>query len=306
MKKIIVSTTINPPTEAIKRFDAMEGWELIVIGDRKTPADYKLERGRYVPPAEQEAVDKGLSDALGWNCIQRRNIGFVMAYERGADVVATVDDDNIPYDGWGTNLMVGTEPKGRLFKTDLPAFDPVGATKYHHLWHRGFPLQFLHKRDYSKVAAGAPLGRCDVQADFWDGDPDIDALCRMEHRPDCRFDAADFPLASDAWSPFNSQNTFLTREALRHYFMFPGVGRMDDIWGAYYLQAKGFRVVYAKASVRQDRNVHDFTKDMVGEFLGYEKNPKLIEALKKDPEAIQQFLPEASAKAFDAYRRRLS
>ena len=303
MKKIIVSTTINPPTEAIRRFDRMEGWELVVVGDKKTPADYQLERGLYMTPAMQEELDKELSDAIGWSCIQRRNMGFLHAYRQGADVVATVDDDNIPYDGWGTNLMVGTHAHGRLFKTELPVFDPVGATKYRHLWHRGFPLQLLHKRDYSKVAAAEPLGQCDVQADFWDGDPDIDALCRMEHRPDCRFDAADFPLASNVWSPFNSQNTFLTREALRHYFMFPGIGRMDDIWGAYHLQAQGFKVVFAKASVRQDRNVHDFTKDMVGEFLGYEKNLALVSALQKDKEALTAFLPERAAAAFARYRR---
>ena len=39
VKKVIVTTTINPPTEAILRFDAMTDWDLVVIGDKKTP-DY--------------------------------------------------------------------------------------------------------------------------------------------------------------------------------------------------------------------------------------------------------------------------
>ena len=54
MKKIIVTTTINPPTEAIRRFQGMKEWELVVIGDKKTPADYKLERGQYITPEVQE------------------------------------------------------------------------------------------------------------------------------------------------------------------------------------------------------------------------------------------------------------
>ena len=29
MKKIIVTTTINPPTKAIKKFDAMPDWQLV-------------------------------------------------------------------------------------------------------------------------------------------------------------------------------------------------------------------------------------------------------------------------------------
>jgi len=42
MKKVIVTTTINAPTEAIRRFDVMPDWHLIVIGDLKTPEDYVL------------------------------------------------------------------------------------------------------------------------------------------------------------------------------------------------------------------------------------------------------------------------
>jgi len=303
LKKIIVTTTINPPTEAIEKFDALEDWDLIVIGDKKTPADYSLKRGRYVPPAEQEAYDKALSDAIGWNCIQRRNFGFLLAHDAGADLIATVDDDNIPFEGWGPSLILDEKPSVRLYKCDLPVFDPIGATEYGHLWHRGYPLQLLHKRKYDVFEDGASIDRIDVQADFWNGDPDIDAMCRMEHRPDCTFKDDIFPLASDTWSPFNSQNTFLKADVLKNYFMFPHVGRMDDIWGSYFLQAKGGRVAYNKATVRQDRNVHDFTKDMVKEFLGYEHNLKLVEALHEDAEKIYDFIPKESGNSFDLYRK---
>ena len=36
MKKIIVCTTINSPTESIEKFDEMSDWYLVVVGDRKT------------------------------------------------------------------------------------------------------------------------------------------------------------------------------------------------------------------------------------------------------------------------------
>lgn len=36
MKKVIVTTTINPPTKAIRLFEAMTDWELVVVGDLKT------------------------------------------------------------------------------------------------------------------------------------------------------------------------------------------------------------------------------------------------------------------------------
>ncbi|OGQ06054.1 MAG: hypothetical protein A2W61_01515 [Deltaproteobacteria bacterium RIFCSPLOWO2_01_44_7] len=299
--KVIVTTTINPPTQAIKKFEQMEGWELIVVGDLKTPEPYSLEHGRYVSPAMQEKYDKSLSDAIGWNCIQRRNFGLLWAKDMGADIVAVVDDDNIPYHFWGRNLMVGREVEVNFFETELPAFDPVGATNEKHLWHRGYPLQLIPKRDYSKKRQ--KRFQADVQADFWNGDPDVDAICRMEHAPQCQFEESYFPMASNRIAPFNSQNTFLSATVLKDYFLFPHVGRMDDIWAAYYVQAKGVRVVFGKASVYQNRNTHDLVENMKQEYLGYENNLKIVEQVAKDPECIIKYLPSRSAEAFRLYRR---
>ena len=64
MKKVIVTTTINKPTKAIELFESMTDWELIVIGDKKTPSNYKLKKGHYVTPEEQEKYDKPLSDSI--------------------------------------------------------------------------------------------------------------------------------------------------------------------------------------------------------------------------------------------------
>ena len=303
MKKVIVTTTINPPTEAIRKFQSMQDWDLVVIGDRKTP-DYRLERGTYVGPEEQEKYDRQLSDAIGWNCIQRRIMGLLWAHEMKADVVAVVDDDNIPLDGWGRNLLVGNEVEVNYYETELEAFDPVGATNHPEIWHRGYPLQLLPKRDYSRKTRMSV--RVDVQADFWNGDPDIDAICRMEHAPECDFDAAPFPMAANKMGPFNSQNTFLSGRCLKDYFLFPHVGRMDDIWAAYYLQAKGARVVWNRASVYQQRNVHDLVRDMQQEYCGYENNLKIVRELSCNPEAITQFLPGRSLWAFNLYRRHFS
>jgi len=301
MRKVIVTTTINPPTDAIRRFDSIEGWELVVIGDLKTPKDYKLERGIYVSPEEQASYDKELSLCIGWNCIQRRNFGLLWAVDLSADIVATVDDDNIPYDLWGQEITIGRETSVNFYRTDLAAFDPVGATNEGRLWHRGYPLQLLATRDYSDSSRETIVP--DVQADFWNGDPDIDAICRMEHAPECHFDVGCFPFAANKMSPFNSQNTFLSGRCLRDYFLFPHVGRMDDIWASYYLQAKGATVVYCRPSVYQQRNSHDLIKDMKQEYLGYENNLRIVTNLANDPERIIDYLPERAIKAFELYRR---
>jgi len=300
MKKVIVTTTINPVTKALKKFQEFSDWELIVIGDKKTPAPYFLDKGVYVSPKMQEDYDKALSDAIGWNCIQRRNFGLLWANEMNADIIALVDDDNIPYDYWGKDILAGKESIVNYYKTDLPVFDPIGATNEKHLWHRGYPLQLIAKRDYSNLSSRKICA--DIQADFWNGDPDIDAFCRMEHRPICKFENHCFPFSSTTFSPFNSQNTFITRKALKDYFLFPHVGRMDDIWASYYVQALGHKVLYQKPSVYQSRNEHNLIKDMKDEYLGYENNLMLVEDLKKSHNNIKKYLPETSFRAFALYQ----
>jgi hypothetical protein len=301
MKKVIVTTTINSVTKAIEKFQQKTDWELVVIGDLKTPSNYRLERGIYVTPEEQEKYDHKLSDAIGWNCIQRRNFGLLWALDMEADIVALVDDDNIPLDGWGEDLLIGREVKVNFFETDLPSFDPICASGYTDLWHRGYPLQLLAQRNYSKKTEQLIIA--DVQADFWNGDPDIDAICRMEHAPECSFSPGNFPLAGNKIAPFNSQNTFLRGSLLNDYFLFPHIGRMDDIWASFYVQSKGARVVYGCASVYQERNPHDLVRDMRQEYLGYENNLQLISDIAKDSESITKYLPGRSLWAFNLYRR---
>ena len=300
MKKVIVTTTIHSPTEAIEKFDAIKDWTLIVVGDLKTPKDYKLRNGIYVSPSDQEKYNKELSDLIGWNCIQRRNFGFLLAKDLNADIIASVDDDNIAYDDWGKNLLLGVDTEVDYYFTDSDCFDPIGVTNYPWLWYRGYPIQLVSKRDYPKPSHKKI--RADIQADFWDGDPDIDALCRVMRRPICHFETSFFPFATNKLSPFDSQNTFITKEVLPYYFVLPHVGRVDDIWASYHVQALGYKVVYSKPSVYQKRNRQSIVKNLGGELLGYRKSRSLIKAINSNRYKVEDFWPERTRKAYKAYR----
>jgi hypothetical protein len=301
LNKFIVTTTINAVTKAVDIWDSMSDWNLIVIGDLKTPTNYSLKNGKYFSPTDQEKYFPDLSNILGWNNIQRRNIGLVIAYLEGADIVAVVDDDNIPLSDWGKNVLVNTPVETNHYLVDDVCFDPVGATNYSHLWHRGYPLQLLSTRNYNNLTKKVITP--DIQADFWNGDPDIDAICRMEHAPNCDFDTKKFPISSNQIAPFNSQNTFLSRTVLPDYFLYPFVGRMDDIWAAYYAQSVGHSVVFNKPSVYQERNVHDLTVDFSKEIIGYENNLKLLNDIKTDPDSIKKYLPGKSIYAWNLYKK---
>ena len=196
--------------------------------------------------------------------------------------------------------MVSKKVDLDYYETDQIAFDPIFITNHSKLWHRGFPLQLLSKREFKKVSKSI----CpDIQADFWNGDPDIDAVCRMEHAPECKFDTVYFPFSSNKFSPFNSQNTFLSKKVIKDYFLFPHIGRMDDIWASFYVEALGFKVVYSEPSVYQERNEHDLTIDFKKEVIGYENNLKLLNELSINPKNILNFIPERSKDAFVLYQR---
>lgn len=309
MNLYIVTTTINLPTLATRRFAEIaeqRGYKMVVVGDLKTPheAYFQLEEQyksfTYLHPDVQSELYPELSITIGWKSIQRRNIGFVYAYHQGADIVATVDDDNIPYDDWGTNIIVGQEIEIDLYdhSDSHSIFDPISVTEHNQLWHRGYPIQLVPKKNNFEYS-GKTKREVLVQADFWDGDPDIDAICRLSHKPIVKFNAFD-PFGCFGIAPFNSQNTFIARKALPKYSVLPHIGRMDDIWASYILQYYFPQsVVYSKASVYQARNEQDLVTNLENEVLGYRKTLDLV----NDLENYRNYLPEATLKFWDVYQQ---
>ena len=297
MKKYIIITTIQGPTEATLKFSKKKEWTLVVVGDKKTPHE---EYGKidcvYLHPDEQQKLYPKLSSLIGWNTIQRRNIGFLYAYHQGADIVATVDDDNIPYESWGEDLLVGKEVEVDTYESQNGIFDPLSVTNTPDLWHRGYPLQKVSSKNNISYL-GKQKRKVLVQADLWDGDPDVDAVCRITKNPIVKYDITS-PFGSAQISPFNSQNTFLHREVLPYYMVLPFVGRMDDIWGAYLLLEKFPEcVVYNKASVYQDRNEQDLSRNLEAEVIGYKHTLDFLQRKKT--------LEQISSQAFEAYSQYL-
>jgi len=297
---LIISTSINPPTEAIKKYDNLKNWTLVVVGDKKTPKNFKLKNGIYLSPKKQEKIDRKLSDILGWNLIERRNLGLVYAKKCKAKVVALVDDDNIPYKNWGKNILIGKTIAAKFYKTGQPVFDPIYQTNYKNLWHRGFPVDRLDQRE--NLIYTVKKVKVDVQADFWNGDPDIDAIARIMQKPKCNFKNKYFPFYSNKISPFNSQNTFLDASLLKYYFLFPDQGRMHDIWASYYLQyVKKINVIYSKPSVFQDRNLHDLGLDLKKELIGLKYTSAIINKMSKKQFKLIDFFSKKSIKAYKLY-----
>lgn len=303
MKKVIVATSIYNPTEATRKFCQKSDWDFIMIADRKTPIDGYLElekqhnNFRFISCEEQEKKWPKLGSLIGWNSIDRRNLGFCEALkEYSADIIATVDDDNIPYESWGKDLLVGKTVEVDIYETSLPVFDPLAVFDKQY-WHRGYPLELVNSRK-EYTYKGKQKRSIHVQADLWDGDPDIDAIARQVFKPIEKF--PDFhPFVCDSFVPFNSQNTFLHKSVFPEYMCIPHIGRMDDIWGAYILQmVKSVNIAFCPASVFQERNPHTFHADFAGEQIGYLNKMKIFEDWRS-------CLPNESMAAYEKYRELL-
>ena len=202
------------------------------------------------------------------------NLGFLHAYREGAQMAA-VDDDNIPYENWGKELYIEKEVEVDLFQTKNGFFDPISVTEHNHLWHRGYPLQLVPDRMHK--IGGRKVIKCMVQAAFWDGDPDSDAVCRITKSPTVKFQQF-HPFSTTQLTPFNSQNTFIHRDIIPKYLMIQHIGRMDDIWGIYVttkFTSLDPYIVFSSATVYQARNEHDLTLDMEEEMIGYKCNPRV-------------------------------
>jgi hypothetical protein len=312
MKTTLVTTTINVPVllrnyaQNASRYGHTD-LDIIVIGDRKSPpetADFcktvdLLCPCTYLDIPSQENYLAGFPELwrhIPFDCIQRRNIGMLMAYRNGADIVITIDDDNFvtAQDFVGLHGVVGTSREVAVYAStsgwlDVCAFLETddGARFY----HRGYPQKMRWTEREHFVTTQRATRRIAVNAGFWLDNPDIDALSRMERQPVVRGFKPSWTgnvvLEAGTWSPFNSQNTALMRDALPAYFLSPYIGRYDDIWASYIInriaEHIGDAISFGEPLVRQQRNPHDLWKDLDVERNGMILTDDFCAALRSIP-----------------------
>jgi hypothetical protein len=282
-EKAIIITTINPPTEAVKKISSTcPDWTFFVIGDRKTPADWAWPGVKFVSAAEQLETGGAFAAECPFNHYARKNAGYLYAIAQGAEIIAETDDDNIPYDSFLQN--VDRQVHGR--QVQKSGWENV----YTHftgdkIWPRGFPLELIT----ASLKAKSPLGEtaafdCPVQQFLADGDPDVDAVYRLTIEAQTKFQSNTVILSEGTYCPFNSQNTIFWPEAYPLLYLPAYVSfRMTDIWRSFIaevcLYAMDKSIAFRDATVFQERNQHSLIRDFADEIPGYLNNTKIIEIL---------------------------
>ena len=300
----IVTTTINVPTflEGYRKNIEQHGHDeplYIVVGDRKSHPDTssfckKLPNCIYLDVPSQEAYMRkfpALGEHLPFNSIERRNIGMLLAYERGAEVIITLDDDNFStnHDVLKWHGAVGEISKEIEFSSSSGWFNVCSALEERNeveFYHRGYPSEQRWRDGELIVKYGEH--KSVVNAGLWLDNPDIDAITRLERELYVEGykigHPRHFALAPGTWSPFDCQNTALAREVIPAYFLSPCIGRHSDILASYVVNRLtehfGHVIAFGNPLALHTRTPHNLWKDLDIEREGMSVTDSFCNALR--------------------------
>lgn len=288
--KFIIITTINKPSESIFEFCKWEDWQVVVVGDRKTPVDWGCDNAIYLSIEKQYDEFGEFARIIPENTYTRKMLGYVYAIKNGATAIFESDDDNIPYpDSAKTidQLILKTDRViGERVRSDnrwLNVYELFGASE---CWPRGFPLEFV-KHLSNEAKAGTDDKPWAITQFLADEDPDVDAIYRMINGHPVYFARErKFIFDEGVYCPINSQATLWMPEAFPLLFLPTGVAdRVTDILRGYIASAclwrAGHSIAFASPIVYQKRNYHNLHKDFVQEIPLYTNSDNWCKQLKE-------------------------
>ena len=214
------------------------------------------------------------------NHYARKNAGYLKAIKRGAKVILDTDDDNTPNNKW----RIRTEEVSGVKPANDGWFNVYQELQNSEIWPRGFSLKKVKSRNPPIVKSAEQ--KSSIQQGLADGEPDIDAICRLTVKYGIEFSYRESVfLGKNQWCPFNSQSTWWFPKAfpLMYLPVFASF-RMTDIWRSFVAQRCLWQLeegvaFHSPSEVFQDRNEHDLMKDFNDEIDGYLKNDLIVEIL---------------------------
>ena len=253
--------------------------KVILIGDAKSPEDFRLDGMDFFSLENQQKLKFRLAQRLPSNHYARKNIGYLIAIAQGYKVIVETDDDNIPYPKFWQKRNIQIEAEIVENQGWLNIY------KYFtdkNIWPRGLPLEFVKKQ----VPKGAIKKiEAPIQQGLANKNPDVDAIYRFVGDLPIEFkERIPVALGYGSFCPFNSQNTTWFKKAFPLLYLPSFCSfRMTDIWRSFIAQRiaheYNWYVGFHAATVYQERNEHNILKDFEQEVSGYLNNRKIMEAL---------------------------
>lgn len=283
--RCVIITTINKPTETILKHINNKEYDVIIVGDNKTPDDYKSLNCIYLDIPSQQKLFTELSELIPYNHYCRKNIGYLYAIKKGYKLIYETDDDNIPYDSFDSVLQYTNSHM--LSEQNSPW---INIFKYFtdnaYIWPRGFPLSLLKNQPNFMIQDTDK--KPSIINGLVENDPDVDALFRIicNHQDGIRWCKNRCVLIDNKnMCVFNTQNTFWLNPDLFICLLIPcsvSFRYCDILRGIItniILKHTDHYMMYSSPNVVQNRNEHNLINDFKSEYEMYIHNETILKCI---------------------------
>ena len=310
---VVITTVFHPKileilARNIQCYSRKKEVEILVVGDLKTPPETK----EYVEQFAKcgfnfeywDVTDQqnwlrrfpDLENIIPYNSDNRRNIGYLIAYERRRECIIALDDDNYPLeaDYFAGHEKVGKRREHLTIRTNTGWYNVCELLKIQddiRIYPRGYP--YANRRPSNENYEWFESdGRVIVNAGLWLGDPDVDAVTRLNGPVNVTgLKNEVVMLDRSTQCPFNTQNTAFHRDVLpSYYYVVMGyslgglkIDRYGDIWSSYLsrkiIDRMNDRVAFGTPLAMHKRRSHNLLKDLGQEYWGMILTNRLVELL---------------------------
>jgi hypothetical protein len=286
MKRCVIITTINKPTETVIKHINNKNYDVIIVGDNKTPNDYNDLDCIYLDINKQKELFPKLADLIPYNHYCRKNLGYLYAIINKYDLIYETDDDNIPYDNFDNIL-------NNLNENNIITNDNkwINVFKYFtnnsHIWPRGYPLSLIKSNQEFNIEKSN--NKPSIINGLVENDPDVDALFRLISKDNIEWETNKKILISNKnMCVFNTQNTFWLNKDLFICLLIPSsvsfryCDILKGIISNILLKYTNNYLMIMSPNVIQYRNEHNLMSDFKSEVEMYINNENILDFIEND------------------------
>ncbi|KAK1386622.1 putative glycosyltransferase STELLO1 [Heracleum sosnowskyi] len=264
------------PSESLRKVSKIKGWQVLAIGNSRTPDDWNLKGTIFLSLQDQVKLGFRVVDYLPYGSFVRKSVGYLFAIQHGAKRIFDADDrGEVIGDDLGRHFdvdLVGENARQEVIlqysceNVNRTVVNPYIHFGQRSVWPRGLPLENVgeigHELYYNQVFGGKQF----IQQGISNGLPDIDSVFYFTRKPgldgfDIRFDdrSPKVALPQGVMAPVNSFNTMYHSSAFWGLMLPVSVSSMaSDVlrgyWGQRLLwEIGGYLVVYPPTVHRSDK-----------------------------------------------------
>ncbi|KAK4773044.1 hypothetical protein SAY87_028063 [Trapa incisa] len=272
----IVVSVSGPPSDSFRSLVRIKGWQVLAIGNSKTPSNWSLKGAIFLSLEQQASLGFRVMEFLPYDSFVRKSVGYLFAIQHGAKKIFDADDRGEVIDGdLGKHFdveLVGEGARQEIIlqysheNPNRTVVNPYIHFGQRSVWPRGLPLENIrdigHEEYYTEIFGGKQF----IQQGISNGLPDVDSVFYFTRKSgleafDITFDdhAPKVALPQGTMVPLNSFNTLYHSSAFWGLMLPVSVSSMaSDVLRGYWAQRLlweigGYVVVYPPTIHRYDR-----------------------------------------------------